>query len=144
MVYHNKNKANIIDPTFTGTVTGITKSMVALGSVDNTSDVDKPVSTATQTALDAKADKANTYTQCDVDITISILIASALESLHTLNELAQALANDPNHATTVFAQLATKATTAYVDGQLVLNANQSTTCTKTQVDNALAPKATTA
>jgi len=44
-------KAN---PTFTGTVAGITKSMVGLGSVDNTSDADKPVSTATQTALDAK------------------------------------------------------------------------------------------
>jgi hypothetical protein len=32
-----------------------TKSQVGLGNVDNTSDVDKPVSTATQTALDAKA-----------------------------------------------------------------------------------------
>ena len=72
------------------------------------------------------------------------LIPSAPESLNTLNELAQALANDPNHATTVFAQLATKASTAYVDGQLVLKANQSTTYTKTEVDNALAPKATTA
>ena len=57
------NKANIIDPTFTGTVVGITKSIVGLGSVDNTSDANKPVSTATQTALDAKEDKANTYTK---------------------------------------------------------------------------------
>lgn len=35
---------------------------VGLGDVDNTSDADKPVSTATQTALDAKADAAATTT----------------------------------------------------------------------------------
>jgi hypothetical protein len=47
-------KAPIDSPTFTGTVSGITKAMVGLGSVDNTSDLDKPISTATQTALNAK------------------------------------------------------------------------------------------
>ncbi len=36
------------------TPTGITKSDVGLANVDNTSDANKPVSTATQTALDAK------------------------------------------------------------------------------------------
>jgi hypothetical protein len=45
-------------PTFTGTVSGITKGMVALGRVDNTSDEDKPVSTFQQTALDLKVDTA--------------------------------------------------------------------------------------
>jgi hypothetical protein len=48
-------KAPLADPTFTGTVSGVTKSMVGLGNVDNTTDANKPVSTATQTALDAKA-----------------------------------------------------------------------------------------
>jgi hypothetical protein len=47
-------KAPLASPTFTGTVSGITKSMVGLGNVDNTTDAGKPVSTATQTALDAK------------------------------------------------------------------------------------------
>ena len=47
-------KANIANPTFTGTVSGITKSMVGLGNVDNTSDLNKPISTATQTALNGK------------------------------------------------------------------------------------------
>jgi hypothetical protein len=42
-------------PTFTGTVSGITSSMVGLGNVDNTSDANKPVSTAQQTALNLKA-----------------------------------------------------------------------------------------
>ena len=36
-------------------VAALTKSSVGLGNVDNTSDANKPVSTATQTALDAKA-----------------------------------------------------------------------------------------
>jgi hypothetical protein len=47
-------KAPINSPTFTGTVSGITKTMVGLGAVDNTSDLDKPISTATQTALNNK------------------------------------------------------------------------------------------
>ena len=47
-------KAPTASPTFTGTVSGITATMVGLGNVDNTSDANKPVSTATQTALDAK------------------------------------------------------------------------------------------
>jgi len=47
-------KAPTADPTFTGTVSGITASMVGLSNVDNTSDADKPVSTAQQTALNAK------------------------------------------------------------------------------------------
>lgn len=34
----------------------VTASQVGLGNVDNTSDIDKPISTATQTALDAKQD----------------------------------------------------------------------------------------
>jgi hypothetical protein len=51
-------KAPIADPTFTGTVSGITKSMVGLGNVDNTADIDKPVSTAQQTALDTKLNLA--------------------------------------------------------------------------------------
>jgi plastocyanin len=37
----------------------LTKSKVGLGNVDNTSDAGKPVSTATQTALDLKAPKAD-------------------------------------------------------------------------------------
>ena len=46
--------APLASPTFTGTVSGVTKSMVGLGNVDNTTDALKPISTATQSALDAK------------------------------------------------------------------------------------------
>lgn len=40
-------------------LTGLTKGQVGLGNVDNTSDANKPVSTATQTALDLKANLAS-------------------------------------------------------------------------------------
>jgi hypothetical protein len=53
------DKAPINNPTFTGTVSGIDKAMIGLGSVDNTSDANKPISTATQTALDLKANTAD-------------------------------------------------------------------------------------
>ncbi len=55
-------KANIESPTFTGTVSGITKAMVGLGNVDNTADANKPVSTATQAALDLKANATDVTT----------------------------------------------------------------------------------
>lgn len=51
-------KAPIASPTFTGTVSGVSKAMVGLGNVDNTSDLNKPISTATQTALNLKVDES--------------------------------------------------------------------------------------
>jgi heme O synthase-like polyprenyltransferase len=48
-------KASLSGATFTGAVSGITAAMVGLGNVDNTSDADKPISTATQSALNDKA-----------------------------------------------------------------------------------------
>ena len=47
-------KAPIASPTFTGTVGGITPTMINLGNLDNTSDVNKPVSTAAATAIGLK------------------------------------------------------------------------------------------
>jgi hypothetical protein len=67
-------KAPIDSPTFTGTVSGITKSMVGLLNVDNTSDANKPVSIATQTALDLKAD-ASAITELSQDAVNSAIIA---------------------------------------------------------------------
>ena len=56
-------------PTFTGTVSGITASMVGLGNVDNTSDANKPVSTATQTALNSKLDSSG-FTYASITIPV--------------------------------------------------------------------------
>ena len=51
--------APLASPTFSGTVAGITKAMVGLGSVDNTSDASKPVSTEQKAALALKAPLAS-------------------------------------------------------------------------------------
>jgi hypothetical protein len=48
--------------TFTGSVSGITSSMVGLGNVSNTSDLNKPISTATQTAFNTKLETIATKT----------------------------------------------------------------------------------
>ena len=52
-------KAPIASPTFTGTVGGITKAMVGLSNVDNTSDAQKVASGAIANALDLRAPKIN-------------------------------------------------------------------------------------
>jgi len=59
----------------TGAVT-LSKSDVALGNVDNTSDAAKPISTATQTALDGKA--ATSHAHGAGDITSGTLAAARL------------------------------------------------------------------
>ena len=52
-------KAPIDNPTFTGIVSGINKSMVGLSNVNNTSDADKQISDQTQIALSNKQDKTS-------------------------------------------------------------------------------------
>ena len=49
------DKADSINPIFSGNVQGVTKTHVGLSNVNNTSDANKPISTATQSALDLKA-----------------------------------------------------------------------------------------
>ena len=75
-------KAPLASPTFTGTVNGITKTMVGLGNVDNTSDANKPVSTAQQTALNLKistADIVNVLTSTATDRPLSAAQGKALK-----------------------------------------------------------------
>lgn len=62
VVHLSGNETIAGDKTFTGTTAGITKSMVGLSNVDNTSDVNKPISTATQTALNLKVDSNTAIT----------------------------------------------------------------------------------
>jgi len=74
--FNDPGYATLASPTFTGTVSGITKSMVGLGNVDNTSDANKPVSSATQTALNLKANAASptftgTVTGTPADATVT-------------------------------------------------------------------------
>ena len=68
----------------------VTKEQLGLGNVDNTSDADKPISTATQAYIDGA---------------VAGLVDTAPAALDTLNELAAALGDDPNFATTISTQI---------------------------------------
>ena len=98
-------KANLDAPTFTGTVSGITKSMVGLGSVDNTADSAKPVSTAQATAIATAKSEAI----ADATSQVNALLTGAPAALNTLDELAAALGDDANFASTVTTSLGLKA-----------------------------------
>ena len=98
-------KAPLASPTFTGTVSGITKTMVGLGSVDNTADTAKPVSTAQATAIATAKSEAI----ADATAQVNAVIASAPAALNTLDELAAALGDDANFATSVTTSLGLKA-----------------------------------
>ena len=50
----------------------VTKTQVGLGNVDNTSDLNKPISTATQIALDSKANQSTTYTKTEVNNALAL------------------------------------------------------------------------
>jgi hypothetical protein len=71
-------KAPIDAPTFTGTVSGITKAMVGLGNVDNTTDASKPISAATQTALNLKVSLTGIETLTNKTLTSPTLTAPLL------------------------------------------------------------------
>ena len=85
-------KAPIASPTFTGTVSGITKSMVGLGSVDNTTDAAKPVSTATQTALDLKANLSDITELSQDAVNTAIVAGTGLDK--TYNDAANTITID--------------------------------------------------
>lgn len=65
----------------------LTKNQIELGNVDNTSDKDKPVSTAQQKAIDDAYTNSNKYT----DQKVADLIDGAPETLDTLKEVADAI-----------------------------------------------------
>lgn len=74
----------------TGVVT-LVKADVGLANVDNTADISKPISTATQTALNAKADTATTYTMSATDTLLAG--KAALNHTHTLDNLSDVTAS---------------------------------------------------
>lgn len=63
--WENQNPAVVSVASKTGVVT-LVKSDVGLGNADNTSDANKPVSTAQQSALDGKVDKSTVTTKGDI------------------------------------------------------------------------------
>ena len=91
---------------------GVTKAQIGLGSVDNTADKSKPVSTLQQDAIDAAMAQANAYTLQK----IADLINGAPESMDTLKEVADAIAANEGVMDALNAAIGTKAAQAELDG----------------------------
>ena len=120
-------KANIESPTFTGTVKGITKAMVGLANADNTSDIDKPVSTATQTALDVKANTTDVNTALNLkanttDVTAALNLKANTTDVNTALALKEDKLNKSIDVTTDAASdtkyPSVKSVKTYVDAQV--------------------------
>ena len=106
--------ATLAAPTFTGNVSGITKTMVGLGSVDNTADTAKPVSTAQQTALDLKANIASpTFTGNVSGITKTMI---GLGSVDNTADTAKPVSTAQQTALDLKANLASPTFTGNVSG----------------------------
>ena len=103
----NESKATMFtNPTFTGTVTGVTAAMVGLGAVTNESKLTMfadAALTGVPTAPTAGAGTNTTQiaTTQFVRTAVADLVNSAPGALDTLDELAQALGDDASFASTV-------------------------------------------
>lgn len=104
------------------------KGDIGLGNVDNTSDANKPISTAQAAAINLKAPIANPAftgtptaptaaqvsnntqiaTTAFVKAAVAALVDGAPEALDTLRELADALGDDPNFVATITAEIGSK------------------------------------
>lgn len=82
----------------------LTKSLVGLGNVDNTSDLNKPISNATQDALSLKADKNDTYTKAEVDqkITSAFKFAGAVDNFSDLSSVSNPSQGDLYYVRNIF------------------------------------------
>lgn len=71
---------------------GVTKAQVGLGNVDNTSDLNKPISTATQKALDTKQDKLTAGDNISLDDNkVSVVDTTNIELQELTEEQIEAL-----------------------------------------------------
>jgi hypothetical protein len=102
----NESKETMFtNPTFTGTVSGVTKAHVGLENVDNTSDMNKPVSTDTQTALNLKADLASPTFTGTVTVPAPVSATDAATKLY-VDEVGEGLRAKPSVRAATTANLA--------------------------------------
>ena len=85
-------------------VAAVTPATLGLGNVDNTSDANKPVSTAQSSAIATAKSEAI----ADATSQVSALISGAPAAMNTLDELAAALGDDANFAASVTNSLGLK------------------------------------
>lgn len=105
------NKLNVLD------YQEVSKEAIGLGRVDNTPDLEKPISHETQGELDKKESIINVNTKVAgaeskskeyADALIAKLIGGSPDILNTIFAIAEALGNDPNFATTIMTELEKK------------------------------------
>ena len=111
--------------------------LAALNNVDNTSDMNKPVSTAQQEALDAYYQQSTGYT----DQKIADLIGGAPSALDTLGEIADAMSDNQDVVAALNTAIGSKANQAEVESLLNTKLDQTgdlqdTTVTFTGSDTA--------
>jgi len=112
---------------------------VALAASDATTKADAAQAAAISTAstdATAKADQAETDAKAYADQVVAATVDAAPNALNTLNELAAALGDDANFASTVTTSIATKADDVATTAALATKADDAATTT------ALATKAT--
>lgn len=96
----------------------------------------------TRAESDARYQLKGTYASVEyVDGRVANIVNSAPETLDTLQELAQALGNDPNFATTVANKIGTKADKATTENALKGKANAADVYTRTETTSKLNEKA---
>ena len=113
---------------------GIIDAKIEDGSITIGKKTIKPLtSVPSEYVTDDELSAKGYQTASQVSSAISSLVDSAPETLNTLNELAAALGNDPNFATTITNKIAQKADTSVLDNY----------ATKTALTSGLAGKADT-
>lgn len=115
----------------------VTKQQLGLGDVDNTSDLNKPVSVPVQEALDAYYAQLTAYT----DKEIADLIDGAPTTLDTLKELADAINDNKSIQEALDAAIGEKANQNEFDSHVATVAS-STASGHVKVDNALSSTST--
>ena len=106
----------------------VTKVQVGLEKVDNTSDVDKPVSKEQQKAIDSAKNNANEYT----DQKIADLINGAPTTLDTLKEIADAMEENQDVVKALDESIGTKANSSDLTDHIG-NTNNPHSVTKEQL-----------
>ncbi len=113
----------------------VTKEHIGLGNADNTADSEKPVSKEQQRVIDEKYKSANTYT----DQKIAQLVNGAPETLDTLKEVADAMAENKSVVDALNAAIGKSANT-YTDQKIaqLVNGAPETLDTLKEVADAMA------
>lgn len=119
----------------------VTKTQVGLANVDNTSDLAKPISTATQTALDGKSDTGHTHLAADITNFDAAVTSSThsgrTDNPHSVTKTQVGLSNVPNTDATLRSNhTGTQTASTISDFQTTVSANTDVTANTAKVSNA--------